>query len=124
MLKSLPAQLCGGRDANLSHSRSKVDHELFGRFLKLVTSARLKWTQVAHLGPYWLSARGTLSARLKAALKARRHLIIVDSKAGARTSNVARELTGPVLICGLCRRKPQNCRVARLHFHSCSVGAA
>jgi hypothetical protein len=22
----------------------KVDHELFGRFLKLVTSSRLKWT--------------------------------------------------------------------------------
>ncbi len=47
MLKSLPAQLCGGRDANLSHSRQyqpKVDYELFGRFLNLVTSSRLKWT--------------------------------------------------------------------------------
>jgi hypothetical protein len=65
----------------------------------------------------------TLSARLPY-LKTGRYLIVVDGEAGASTSNVARELTGPVLIRGLRRRKPQHCGVARLHFHSCSVGAA
>lgn len=72
----------------------------------------------------WAGSWGDTICGSKAALKTGRYLIIVDSKAGASTSNVARELTGPVLICGLRRRKPQNCGVARLHFHSCSVGAA
>ena len=76
-----------------------------------------------HRFPWAGSCEDTICGS-KAALKTGRYLIIVDSKAGARTSNVARELTGPVLICGLRRRKPQNCGVARLHFHSCSVAAA
>jgi hypothetical protein len=34
----------GGRDANLSHSaKHQLKMDLFGRFLNLVTSSRLKW---------------------------------------------------------------------------------
>jgi hypothetical protein len=73
---------------------------------------------------FLVQVRGDTICGSKAALEPGRYLIIVDSKAGASTSNVARELTGPVLICGLRRRKPQNCGVARLHYHSCGVGAA